>query len=557
MASAARISHEAGLVDKLGSFVLGLGYGAPGYDSAALCLVRLTPRGILDPGFGTNGFVITPLRPLGNRDRVTVTAQIEDAGGRAMVVGFRDLWTLRDSNVQVIVAARYTATGALDPSFGERGIVTTRIDRDIVTQALAAALDGDGRLLVAGYNGGPKRDSRGKYDDWPIRVILLRYTTSGVLDTSFGTGGVASHVLAPGRRNEHAGRDFLYYDYGRTKAAGVILDRRGRPVVASAIDDGRVRLVRFTREGVLDSSFGTAGTVDTPVGGRSGVSSLLWDAEGRLLAAGTSDSSAVVLRYSADGALDGAFGEGGIQRTPIGDGMRVSAALQEADGHVLVAASGSTSVRLARYDRDGRPDRRTGSNGAIGVELDRTVATVAGLAIDDTGTPVVTAASDNGIFFVRFNRGGGGGREELPGGAERASLRFGAAERAPSRRAPRSPTARSGALTGDRSPGGGYWLFQRSFPTFQAPPSLSISIVPVAFALSESTASTVNVAPFAVGASFTIFTSVRAPMAFMKSNMSARSAAGVDSTSLRRAATQYGSSSSTFRAASNAVRYFR
>lgn len=210
MASAARISHEASLVDKLGSFVLGLGYGAPGYDSAALCLVRLTRRGILDPGFGTNGFVITPLRPLGNRDRVTVTAQIEDAGGRAMVVGFRDLWTLRDSNVQVIVAARYTATGALDPSFGERGIVTTRIDRDIVTQALAAALDGDGRLLVAGYNGGPKRDSRGKYDDWPIRVILLRYTTSGVLDTSFGTGGVASHVLAPGRRNEHAGRDFLY-----------------------------------------------------------------------------------------------------------------------------------------------------------------------------------------------------------------------------------------------------------------------------------------------------------------------------------------------------------
>lgn len=164
--------------------------------------------------------------------------------------------------------------------------------------------------------------------------------------------------------------------------------------------------MRFTREGVLDSSFGTAGTVDTPVGGRSGVSSLLWDAEGRLLAAGTSDSSAVVLRYSADGALDGAFGEGGIQRTPIGDGMRVSAALQEADGHVLVAASGSTSVRLARYDRDGRPDRRTGSNGVIGVELDRTVAPAAGLAIDDTGTPVVTAASDNGIFFVRFNRGG-------------------------------------------------------------------------------------------------------------------------------------------------------
>jgi len=63
--------------------------------------------------------------------------------------------------------------------------------------------------------------------------------------------------------------------------------------------------MRYTRDGVLDAGFGSAGTVQTPVGKRAGISALFWDAEGRLLAAGTSDGSGVLLRYSGEGALDG------------------------------------------------------------------------------------------------------------------------------------------------------------------------------------------------------------------------------------------------------------
>jgi uncharacterized delta-60 repeat protein len=406
IASAARISQQPRLIDKLGSFVSGLGYNAPGYDSAALCLVRLTPRGLLDPGFGNNGSVITPLLPLQNRDRVTVTALLEDATGRAIVVGWRTMSTAMDANFPVIVAARFTSAGALDPSFGERGIVTTRIDQASVTQAFSAALDGDGRLLVAGYNGGLQPDRPGSFDNWPIRVVLLRYTAGGVLDPSFGTGGMASRVLVPAGPNGRAGRDFLMYDYGHTKTAALILDRQGRPVVAAAGEEGPITLMRFTREGAFDSGFGSAGTVQTPIGKRSGISTLFWDAEGRLLAAGTSDRSGVLLRYSADGALDATFGDAGIRRTPIGEEMKVSAALQEADGHLLAVASGKNSVQLARYDKDGRPDQSFGSNGVSSTALDRSVATAAGLAIDDAGTPVVTAVSRNGIFVLRFNRGG-------------------------------------------------------------------------------------------------------------------------------------------------------
>lgn len=405
-ASASRINHQAGMVDKLGSFVVGLGYGASGAESAALCLVRLTPQGVLDAGFGNGGSVITPLLPLKNRDRATVTALLEDASGRSLVVGWRYQSKGLDASVPVVVAARYSSSGALDHSFGERGIVTTRVDGAWVTQALAAVLDGEGRLLVAGYGGGRKGKGKGSYDDWSINTVLLRYTANGVLDPSFGTGGVASRVLVPADQQGRAGMEFLRYDYDKTKAVGLTLDRQGRAVLAAAGEDGPVVLTRYTKDGALDASFGSAGAVQTPVGPRTGISALLWDAEGRLLAAGTSGETGILLRYSADGALDAAFGDAGIRKTPLSEGMRVSAALREADDHVLVAASGMNTVQLARYDRDGKPDQAFGTNGVINAVAEKGVTATAGLAIDDKGTPIVTAAGQDGVLVLRYNRGG-------------------------------------------------------------------------------------------------------------------------------------------------------
>lgn len=403
-ASAARIDRKAGVIDKAGSFAVGLGGSAPDYQSAALGLVRLTPRGTLDAGFGGNGAVVTPLAPPDNRDSVAVTALLEDASGRAIVVGWRTQSTALDANFKVVVAARFSVDGTLDQSFGERGVVTTRIGRDDVTQGFAAALDTEGRLLVAGFNGGQNRAAGRMFDDWPVRLVVLRYTAGGALDPTFGSGGIASRVLAPARPEQKTGRDFLYYDYGRIKAAGLVVDRQGRAIVAAARDEGPIVLARFTAQGAPDPGFGNAGSVETPVGKRSALASLSWDGKGRLIAAGTGDNAAVLLRYSADGALDTSFGEGGIRRMPIGEELRVSAALQEPSGHLLVVASGNKSVQLLRVDADGRPDRGFGSNGVVTAELERIVATRAGLAIDDTGTPVVTVASDAGLYVLRFAR---------------------------------------------------------------------------------------------------------------------------------------------------------
>ncbi len=256
-------------------------------------------------------------------------------------------------------------------------------------------------------SGGSKlRNRRGSFDDWPIRAILLRYTSKGVLDTTFGDGGVASYLLEASGKNGSQGRDFLRYDYDHIKTAGLILDPLGRSVVAVSGGEGPAVLLRYTPEGRLDPSFGSTGVVRTSLGEGSGFSTLLWDSAGRLLAVGTSADSMVIARYSADGVVDSAFGEGGTRRTPIGAGMRVSAALREGDRHLLLVASGASGVQLARYDAEGLPDTSFGSNGVIHTAPDKRLATAAGLTIDAEGIPTVAALSDDGIFLVRYDRAG-------------------------------------------------------------------------------------------------------------------------------------------------------
>src|SRR5215813_3280513 len=72
-----------------------------------------------------------------------------------------------------------------------------------------------------------------------------------------------------------------------------------------------------------------------------------------------------------------------------------------------------------------------------------------------------------------------------------------------------------------------YWEDQLSLPIFHLPPSCTISMVPVVFFLSESSALTVSVAPVAVLVSLTILTLVSVPIILIISNICARSAGGV------------------------------
>jgi uncharacterized delta-60 repeat protein len=81
--------------------------------------------------------------------------------------------------------ARYTTGGALDPTFGNGGRVTTSFPGKCAS-VMSAALQADGKVLVAGitFTSAPFNQPLGGQAS-----VLARYTTAGRLDPTFGSGG--------------------------------------------------------------------------------------------------------------------------------------------------------------------------------------------------------------------------------------------------------------------------------------------------------------------------------------------------------------------------------
>lgn len=142
--------------------------GAAGDDFA---LVRLTPDGLPDPGFGVTGVVTTDL---GGVDHIRAMALQPDH--KVVVVG--------DSG-NALAVARYTITGTLDAGFGNGGYFTTTLPSrpqpgSYRVEGMAVDVLDSGQLLVGGRAG-------------PIgggSAVLICVQSQGALDPGCGPDGV-------------------------------------------------------------------------------------------------------------------------------------------------------------------------------------------------------------------------------------------------------------------------------------------------------------------------------------------------------------------------------
>ncbi|HMH54581.1 MAG TPA: hypothetical protein VK548_30375 [Candidatus Acidoferrum sp.] len=145
----------------------------PPFGRQGFLVLRYTADGILDPSFGQGGAAVTDFG--GDADPLALGVM---ADGRIVVAG-----GARGD----LALARYVPDGRPDPSFGAAGKVTT--DLGGLEAAYALALQPDGKVVVAGAMAilaDRAPDSIGVRD---VVFGLARYTPSGELDASFGTGG--------------------------------------------------------------------------------------------------------------------------------------------------------------------------------------------------------------------------------------------------------------------------------------------------------------------------------------------------------------------------------
>jgi uncharacterized delta-60 repeat protein len=298
----------------------------------------------------------------------------------------------------LIIPSAQATPGALDPSFGTAGKVTTAISSSD-DQAYALAVQPDGKLVAAGYS-----DSGSTY-----AIELARYNRNGSLDTSFnGTGKVTTAI--------GSSDDEVY---------ALALQPDGKLVAAGYSYNGAhydLALVRYKPDGSLDTTFNGTGKVTTAFGSNdSGANALVVQPDGKLVAAGWShngsDYDFALTRYNPDGSLDTSLNGTGKVTTPIGVGWdSANALVLQPDGKLVavgVSRNGSDQdVALVRYNADGSLDTNFNGTGKVTTPIGAGWDSANALVLQPDGKLVAAGSSyqgavtNNDAALVRYNPNG-------------------------------------------------------------------------------------------------------------------------------------------------------
>jgi len=282
--------------------------------TAGIVLARYNVDGSLDASFaGGPGFVSAAIGPGTSVDNASLALQ---GNGSIVVAG-----ATRDGNFVLI---RYDSTGALDTAnFGTNGtggIVTTPVGASAMGPAIA--LQSGGKIVAAGGVGtGPL-----------MNAVLVRYNTNGTLDTSFGSPptptGMVFTDTAPSSSN--------FANAVVVQPADNKIVVAGHAFVDFAADTSDIIVLRYNADGTPDTGFGTSGAVVTDLGAFDNAFSIALQPTVsnpslvNIVVSGNTGSGigirAAVLRFTPGGALDPAFGTGGIVTTsPTGPSTAASA----------------------------------------------------------------------------------------------------------------------------------------------------------------------------------------------------------------------------------------
>ncbi|MBT8390147.1 MAG: hypothetical protein KJO48_00005, partial [Ignavibacteria bacterium] len=262
-------------------------------------LVRYNMDGTIDTTFGIGGLVITAVGSNNNVGRSVVIQQ----DGKILMAGYAKIGTSDDFAV-----VRYNSEGILDTTFGIGGKVTTQIGTG-EDKAYSMAIQSDGKILLCGY----------ARIGTNIDFALVRYSTNGILDPTFGSGG---KVITPiGSGNERA------YSIAIQSDGKILLS--GYAYIGLNYD---FAVVRYNVDGSLDPTFGIGGKVTTPIGSSTDITnSIKVQTDGKIVVGGHAIigtyNDFVLARYFDDGTLDLGFGAGGIVSTPIGNNHDVATSL--------------------------------------------------------------------------------------------------------------------------------------------------------------------------------------------------------------------------------------
>jgi len=320
-------------------------------------ITRYNTDGSLDNSFGTNGVATIP-GSSSNSEVSSIVIQTDSAdGNKEKIIAAGFTWIPNDTD---FILVRFNPDGSIDSTFGGNGngIVTSGIN-NFADYATSAALQGDGKIIIAGYQ------SNGHDLDF----MLARFSADGIPDNNFGGGdGIVTTDVSGHRTND--------------RAYSVAIQNDGNIIIAGSSDEeNSFAAARYKSDGSPDASFGSNGIALTSVGsdtGRNNIGySIAIQNDGRIIIGGRSKNDNVVhitlLRYKSNGKPDSTFDDDGIVVTDLRNNADVRSVFPyHADGeNEKILAAGTffngddLDIVLTRYNADGSPDAAFGTGGVL------------------------------------------------------------------------------------------------------------------------------------------------------------------------------------------------
>ena len=336
------LALDAGTGDNFGTGVtvqpdgkiLVTGYNQNGANTD-FTLARYNADGTVDSSFGTSGVVGTDFG--GNDQAYSVSVQQD---GKIVVAGFandgsnnnfalarynadgsldtsfsgdglamfkdgsfdyngQDLHLLDNGQILIVGKAgtgsgntfgmmRVNSDGTLDTSFDGDGILTTDIAGITNDNALAVAVQSDGKIILGGFG------SNGSDND----IVLVRYNANGSLDTTFDGDGVLTTDIS--------GTNDLLLE--------LAIQDDGKIVVVGASNNGSdddYAILRYNSNGSLDTTFDGDGILTFGGSGYQSFEGISLANNGDIIAVGASDASGnmeiTLHRFNSDGSTSLTF----------------------------------------------------------------------------------------------------------------------------------------------------------------------------------------------------------------------------------------------------------
>lgn len=279
---------------------------------------------------------------------------------------------------------RYNADGSRDQMFGINGVVRS-VPMFGTYVPSSIALEPDGDIVVAGRQ------------DAPERMLLIRYEgETGQLDSEFGDQGVVTT------------------QFGATQRIARIVTLPDGSIVATASASGmNAFLIKYTADGVIDTTFGEQGIAPAP---QNFVNHLVLMDDGRFLVAGTvsvspGEGNPAVARMNEDGSIDTTYGVDGMATIDMQGNDDFDGALaMQADGSAALLVGQNiapASVIVARLGADGSLDRSFGTDGFAQTSIG-TTDEMSSLCFQPDGKILVAGSNDQypGFMLVRYTSNG-------------------------------------------------------------------------------------------------------------------------------------------------------